>query len=186
MSCLRSFTNVSVMPMSPPPDVRPIAAMALSTPISSKTGAGTTSTPRACAPASTDRMNTGAKGAVRGLCRTATRASDGESSLSSSSHLAPIEPSKLLKPVTLPPGRARDWTMPDSTGSAKRTKTVGSDGASFLSATVAGVERLSTRWGREPAMEMANWRTRSRSAPGQRTSIVTSRPGAQPNAFSSS
>ena len=39
--------------------------------------------------------------------RTATRVTFGAISLSNSNHFPPIEYSKLVKPVTLPPGRAR-------------------------------------------------------------------------------
>jgi hypothetical protein len=39
--------------------------------------------------------------------RTATRVTEGAISLSNSSHLAPMLYSKFMKPVTLPPGRAR-------------------------------------------------------------------------------
>ena len=41
---------------------------------------------------------------------TATRLSPGMISLSNSSHLPPISGSNVLKPVMLPPGRARLWT----------------------------------------------------------------------------
>ena len=54
-----------------------------------------------------------------------TRLSDGCISFSSSSHLPPIENSKLVKPVTLPPGRARFSTMPSLTGSGTMVNTIG-------------------------------------------------------------
>ena len=59
---------------------------------------------------------------------------------SNSSHLPPIEPSKLAKPVVFPPGRSSRGTMPLATGSLTFAKTTGMVRVSRWNATVAGVE----------------------------------------------
>src|SRR5262252_428006 len=69
------------------------------------------------AASSTERKYSGAYGAVVGLNRTATRFTFGAISLIVCSHLLPIENSKRVKPVALPPGRARLVTSPPPTGS---------------------------------------------------------------------
>src|SRR5215831_21282052 len=55
------------------------------------------------------------------------RISDGEISLSTSTHLPPVENSKDVKPVTLPPGCAMPATKPCPIGSATFTNTIGTD-----------------------------------------------------------
>src|SRR5215471_3141785 len=55
----------------------------------------------------------------------AARLSPGAISESSSSHLPPIEASKLANPVTFPLGRSSRATMPLATGSLTFTKTIG-------------------------------------------------------------
>ena len=62
--------------------------------------------------------------------------------LSRSSHLPLTAASKLVKPVTLPPGRARFCTRPDASGSATTTNTIGVVVVSARKATVGGVARL--------------------------------------------
>ena len=66
-----------------------------------------------------------AKGAVAGLNNTATRATGGLICVSIPSHLLAIGASKALKPVMLPPGRARLATKPWPIGSATLTNTIG-------------------------------------------------------------
>ena len=66
-----------------------------------------------------------ANGAVSGLNSTATRFTPGANPLSSSSHLPPSDASKLVKPVMLPPGRARFSTKPTPSGSATCRNTTG-------------------------------------------------------------
>src|SRR5215813_9853244 len=56
---------------------------------------------------------------------TATRETTGAISLRSSSHLALIPNSNCVKPVALPPGRARVSTTPVPTGSVTFTNTIG-------------------------------------------------------------
>jgi hypothetical protein len=62
---------------------------------------------------------------VFGLKMAAVRATWGATSLRSSSHFPPIEGSKLVKPVALPPGRARLSTNPAPTGSGTLVNTIG-------------------------------------------------------------
>ena len=56
-------------------------------------------------------------GGVAAYRRTATSVTPGAISLSSSSHFPPMLYSKFMKPVALPPGRARLSTKPAPTGS---------------------------------------------------------------------
>jgi hypothetical protein len=57
--------------------------------------------------------------------RTAARVTPGVISLSSSSHFPPMLNSKFMKPVALPPGRARLLTKPAPTGSPRTGNTIG-------------------------------------------------------------
>jgi len=56
---------------------------------------------------------------------TATRVTPGAIALSNSSHLAQISYSAVVKPVALPPGRARLSTKPAATGSGVCVNTMG-------------------------------------------------------------
>ena len=67
----------------------------------------------------------GAALGLLGLTNSASTASFGTASLTSSSRLAPSTFMKLLMPVTLPPGRLRLATRPALTGSSPTTKTIG-------------------------------------------------------------
>src|SRR5215470_9129987 len=64
------------------------------------------------------------RGAVFGLKRYATRVMFGAIPFTNSSHLLAIDGSKFVKPVRLPPGRARLCTTPAVTGSPTCTNTV--------------------------------------------------------------
>src|SRR6516162_3571847 len=61
--------------------------------------------------------------AVWGLKRKATRVSSGAKSLSNSTHFPVIEDSKLVNPVTLPPGREKLATKPSPMGSDTTDRT---------------------------------------------------------------
>src|SRR6516165_3540223 len=63
--------------------------------------------------------------ALSGLKRIAMFLTAGATSLSNSSHLPAIENSKLVKPVVLPPGRAKLSTSPLPTGSVTVVNTIG-------------------------------------------------------------
>src|SRR5262245_48566795 len=74
------------------------------------------------APASTTgSQNQGANDAVSGLSSTAIRLTVGAISVGALSHLLPMLDSKLVKSVSLPPGRARLGTKPRSAGSVTYT-----------------------------------------------------------------
>src|SRR5262249_9497989 len=103
--------------IKPPFVGRASAVMARSISPAPRTSIGRTSTPsdgaKACiAP------NWPGPAATAGVCRNATRFTPGAISLSSSNHLAPMPYSNSMKPVALPPGRARVSTKPAPTGSA--------------------------------------------------------------------
>ena len=66
----------------------------------------------------------------------------GTSSLSSSMRFWVSWVTKALKPVTLPPGRARLSTMPDSIGSPIAAITMGRPPAARLAASAGGVPRV--------------------------------------------
>ena len=82
----------------------------------------------------------------------------GATRFSNSSHLLAIEGSKFVKPVRLPPGRAKLWTTPASTGSLTCTNIVGVVGVVSLTATVTGVELVRITSDRKSSSSLANWR----------------------------
>src|SRR6516164_4007047 len=96
------------------------AVMARSVSPASRTLIGRTSTPSDEAEAWI-AANWPAPAAMAGFRRNATRFTPGAISLSSSSHLPPKSNSYSIKPVALPPGRARVSTKPAPTGSATST-----------------------------------------------------------------
>src|SRR5215831_9280371 len=104
------------------------AAVAITRSISAASWTGVTIsfTANEAAAASIHRKNSGKYGAVAGLYIMTIRTSDGEISLSTSTHLPPIENSKDVNPVTLPPGCAMLATKPCPIGSATFTNTNGS------------------------------------------------------------
>src|SRR5262245_66433733 len=62
--------------------------------------------------------------AAWGLNKKTMRVTSGAISLSNSTHFSVIEDSKLVNPVTLPPGRAKLATKPSPMGSATDTNTI--------------------------------------------------------------
>src|SRR3954470_19588909 len=87
-------------------------------------------------------------GDVAGLKRYATLVTFGAIDLISSSHFPPIDGSKLVKPVRLPPGLARVSTNLATTGSLTCTKTIGIEPATTsFAATVIGVDWTNIRSG---------------------------------------
>ena len=103
-----------------------------------------------------------------GLKRYATRVMFGATRFSNSSHVLAIEGSKFVKPVRLPPGRAKLWTTPASTGSLTCTNIVGVVGVVSLTATVTGVELVRITSDRKSSSSLANWRACTASPPLQR------------------
>ena len=110
--------------MKPPFEERPKAVTARSISPASRTSTGRNSTPNDGA---TDWIaaNCPIPAAVAGSRRIATRVRLGAICLSSSSHF-PLRPySNAMKPVALPPGRARLSTKPAPTGSRRVVNTIG-------------------------------------------------------------
>ena len=103
-----------------------------------------------------------------GLKRYATRAMFGAIRFTNSSHLVAIEGSKLLKPVRLPPGRAKLWTTPAVTGSLTWTNTVGVVWEASLTARAMGVELARITSERKSSNSLANWRACAASPALQR------------------
>jgi len=90
---------------------------------------------------------------------TAARVTRGAISLSNSSHFALIPYSNVVKPVTLPPGRARLATRPVPTGSPAAAKTMGMTDVACMAAAiklVPAVTMTSTlRWTNSAAISAA-------------------------------
>ena len=97
-----------------------------STSASVRTGAAIVAMPNSRDPASMERSKYSAWGATSELNIVAERASFGATSFSNPNHLPPIEGSKFVNPMTLPPGRARLATKPRSTGAVICVNTIGS------------------------------------------------------------
>ena len=85
--------------------------------------------------------------AVAGLNRSATRTVRGAISFNSSIHLPPTAGSLVVKPVMLPPGRARLAAKPLPIGSATTANTIGIVRVSRASAPVTGVVTTEDRVG---------------------------------------
>ena len=123
-----------------------------------------------------------AYGADAGLNSIATRSTRGAICLSSSSHLPAIVGSETLKPVTLPPGRAKLATKPLPTGSATIAKTMGMVRVCCSSAAVVGVVCERMRSGCSATSSFANCCLNSASSGlAQRVSIRMLRPSVHPS-----
>ncbi len=99
--------------------------------------------------------------------------------LSASSHLVPIENSKLVKPVRLPPGCAKFGTKPWPTGSVTCVNTIGTVPLCSRSAAVTGVLLAKIRSG-AMASSSAAWSRNTFPSPAQRYSIKRLRPLTHP------
>src|SRR5262249_29873335 len=108
------------------------------------------------------------RGAVFGLKRYATRLMFGAIPFANSSHLLAIDGSKFVKPVRLPPGRARLCTTPAVTGSLTCTKPGGAVGVVSLTTAATGVEWARITSERKSSSSLANWRARATPPPLQR------------------
>ena len=116
--------TVLAVTIRPPLPERANAVTARSISGASRTSTGLNSTPKDGATAWM-AANWPIPEATAGSRRTAARVMLGAICLSSSSHL-PLRPySNEMKPVALPPGRARLSTKPAPTGSMTRTNTIG-------------------------------------------------------------
>src|SRR5262249_44503759 len=101
------------------------AAMTVSNSDRSRTGAAIAWIAKDAAAALNGFRKMSRYGVVAGLNKKAARLTLGAISLSSSSHLLAIVGSVKMKPVTLPPGRAKLATKPLPIGSATIAKTMG-------------------------------------------------------------
>ncbi len=115
---------------------------------------------------------------------TAIRTINGSASLRSCIHFPPIELSKLLNPVMLPPGRDKLCTKPDSTGSEMFTNMIGITLVPFLSAAAVGVERATNTSGLSMTNSRANASARAALLPAKRTSTRMLCPSIQPSSVS--
>jgi hypothetical protein len=114
----------------------------------------------------------------------AARLSRGAVSQSSSSHLPPIEASKLANPVMFPLGRSSRATMLLATGSLTPKKTIGIVRVSRWTAAVAAVPFVAMMSGCEPTNSCTSARIRLLSSRPHRRSIRTLRPSVQPESAS--
>src|SRR5262245_53581063 len=166
--------------MRPPFGSRASASNTRSTSAGSRTAARIRATEKEGAAASTGRRNRSAYGALCGLKTGATRVTCGAVCLSASSHLVPIENSKLVKPVRLPPGCARFGTSPWPTGSVTCVNTIGTAPLCSRSAVVTGVLLAKIKSG-AMASSSAAWSRNTLPSPAQRYSIERLRPLTHPS-----
>ncbi len=110
----------------------------------------------------------------------ATRWTFGASCLSISSDFPTMEYSRKLKPVMLPPGRAKFGIKPCPTGSLTKTKMIGMERVASRSAASAAVPFPISTSGASATNSAVYSRMRSASPAAQRYSIRRLRPSTQP------
>src|SRR5262245_48846623 len=98
-----------------------------------------------------------------------------------SSHFALMPYSKLMKPVALPPGRARLSTKPAATGSGTATNTMGMERVASNNGPTVTLPVVKMTSGASATNSAAYLRARSPSVAPQRMSICTLRPTSQPH-----
>src|SRR5262249_53992068 len=116
--------------------------------------------------------------------RTATRATPGAISLSSSSHFPAKLNSQFVKPVALPPGRAKLSTKPEPTGSLVMVNTIGTVRVACSNGPTLEVPPASITSGASAANSAACLRISVASVVPQRVSMRRLRPMVQPNSAS--
>ena len=174
-------TTASALAVTIMPPFGPSAKLVTPRSISpaSRTWTGVNSTPSGGA---TDWMtaNCPTPEAMAGSRSTAARVTLGATCLSNSSHFALMPYSKWVKPVALPPGRARLLTKPAPTGSVTWTKTIGT--VRVASSIDPMPEPPETRMtsGASATSSAAYWRKRPGSPSPQRVSIRMLRPSIRP------
>ena len=89
-----------------------------------------------------------------------------------------------VKPVALPPGRAKLSTNPPPTGSAMATNTIGTVRVTVSNGDRPDVPVARMTSGASAANSAPSLRKRAKLLPGQRTSIRALRPSTQPNSCS--
>src|SRR6516164_1384642 len=122
---------------------------------------------------------------TKGSRRTATRVTPGATSLSSSSNFAFRLNSYEVKPVALPPGRARLATKPPPTGSIVVTNTIGTVRLACCKALTIELAVARMTSGANATNSVAYLRYRSVSPAPQRVSTRTLNPTSQPNCCNS-
>ena len=121
---------------------------------------------------------------MSGSPRTATRLTLGAICLSSSSHFPLMLYSKSMKPVALPPGRARLSTNPPPTGSAMIANTIGTVRVACSNCPTVVVPGARMTSGASAANSAACLRIPATLFVAQRISIRTLRPSIQPSSCS--
>ena len=121
---------------------------------------------------------------VPGSRKTAARVTPGAICLSSSSHFPLMPYSKLMKPVALPPGRARLSTKPAPTGSTTAGNTIGTVRVACSNGPTVEEPWARMTSGASAANSAACLRMSSALGVAQRVSIRTLRPMVQPNSAS--
>jgi hypothetical protein len=161
--------KMSAFTTNPPFAPAASEAKACSTPAISSTGIAIGSTFNDRAAISNDlRKYDPPLGAVAGLNKNPARVTDGINSLRISTHLPPIEASILVKPVTLPPGRAKLITIPSPIGSETVANTIGMLRVACETPIVAGVLLAKIAFGAVATSSAAKVRMRVGSVPAQR------------------
>ena len=92
--------------------------------------------------------------------------------------------SNCIKPVALPPGRARLSTKPEPTGSGTFTNTIGTVRVTFSNCATDAPPMARMTSGASAANSAAYFRVLSSLPPADRVSICTLRPSVQPNCCS--
>src|SRR5712691_2591955 len=167
--------------MRPPFGAAARAATTDSSSAASRTGAAIASTANDGAAALKGARKYSKYGAVAGLNRRAALARRGSICLSKPSHLPAIVGSRLMKPVTLPPGRGKLATKPEPTGSTTFTKMIGMTRVCRSTVAVPGVFCVTMRSGCSATSSLANRCIISASVVPQRTSMPTLRPSVHPS-----
>src|SRR5262245_17525770 len=116
--------------------------------------------------------------------RTAVRVTPGATCLSNSNHFALVPYSAEVKPVALPPGRARPSTKPAPTGSATTTNTIGTVRLACNNGPTVEVPEARMTSGASATNSAAFLRVSAASPADQRCSIRKLRPWVQPNCCS--
>src|SRR5262245_55045578 len=144
----------------------------------SRTPTGVNSTPSECAP-DWIAANWPTPATDVELRRTAARVMLGATCLSNSTHLPPKLYSKLVKPVALPPGRARLCTHPAPTGSGTFAITIGIVRVACSTGVRARAPAVTITSGVSATNSATCRRKDSASLPGKRYSIKRLAPTVQ-------
>src|SRR5262249_60766914 len=112
---------------------------------------------------------------------TAAPVTRGATTLSNSSHFAPMAYSNAINPVELPPGRAMLSTKPPPTGSITPANTIGTTRVACCNVATPTLVSVNTTSGASATNSVVYLRRRSTSPAAQRVSIRTVSPSVQPH-----